>query len=174
LEQSNQSPLSFRAGIIAGIAPENLVVGLRHGTSRWVTAAEAPPGGRTQPSSNGSIAALPYLDGLLITGEAVVQTTGTDYGGVVRRSASALLRPGSARDVARMVGFCAHHEIPVAVRGQSHTLFGQSQVQGGVQIDMRLLDRVLNVRDGRAEVEAGAQWRSVLQGRLPTDTPRRS
>jgi cytokinin dehydrogenase len=166
LEQSNQSPLSFRAGIIAGIAPENLVVGFRRGENRWVTAAEGLPGDGTQASSNGSIAPLPYLDGVLLTGDAVSRSTGADYGGVVQRAASALLRPGSAEDVAGMVRFCARHKLPVAVRGQSHTLFGQSQVEDGVQIDMRLLDRVLEVRDGRVEVEAGAEWRSVLQATL--------
>lgn len=159
-------PPSARVRIVSGIAPDRLVTGLRP-DGGWVTASGSPD----EP-----VIPLPHLDGVLLTEDAAEPASATDFGGLVKQSSSARLRPGSVEDVARFLGFATANGIRVAARGQGHSVFGQSQVQGGVQIDMRLCDRILGVEDRTVEVEAGATWRSVLQvtlshGLTPPVTP---
>lgn len=89
-----------------------------------------------------------------------------DYGQIVHEQPSAVLRPGSVEDISRMVGFARRVGLPIAARGQGHQPFGQAQVNGGVVIDMRSLRAVHSVSADRLEVDAGADWRGVLQAAL--------
>jgi cytokinin dehydrogenase len=145
---------SPRAAILRELSPESLAVGYDDTQNRWVTAADTTDG----------FDPLPPLTGVL-----VVNTTGAggdDFGHVVSAPPSAVLRPGSARDVAATVRFAREHKLRVAPRGTAHTVFGQSQVPGGVLIDMTTLGRVRTVAAEVADVDAGALWSDVLHASL--------
>ncbi|MGW5052156.1 FAD-binding protein [Actinokineospora sp. NPDC004072] len=119
---------------------------------RW--AAQASPGA----------IAVPDLDGELLTDPAALAEAADDYGQIVHRSPRAVLRPGSTADVVRMVRFANRHRIPVAVRGQGHSTFGQAQ-STGVVIDSRPLSGI-EIRGTTAVVGAGATWGAVTDAAL--------
>src|SRR5206468_2178890 len=62
------------------------------------------------------------------------------------------------------------HGVRVAANGQagtddlreSHSSFGQSQVDAGIAIDMSPLDALAAIDGAHAEVEAGAHWSDVF------------
>jgi cytokinin dehydrogenase len=109
---------------------------------------------------------LPPLDGTLLLDEATRRLYSQDYGGVVHKQPLAVLQPRSLEDIARMVRFAHRYGLRIAVRGQGHQPFGQSQVAGGVVIDMRSLRTVHSVTADRLDVDAGAEWRDVVQAAL--------
>jgi len=145
---------SPRAAILRGVSPELLAVGYDEAGRRWVTAADTSL--KFDP--------LPPLHGVVVA--ATGRTGGDDFGHVVSSPPSAVLRPGSPEDVATIVRYARRHRLHVAPRGTAHTVFGQSQVAGGVQIDMTPLGSVRVVDDDLADVEAGATWGAVLRGAL--------
>jgi cytokinin dehydrogenase len=161
-------PGAPRPTILRGLAPEALAVGYDGAERRWVTAAEAGaaeagtgPGPRFDP--------LPPLDGVVVVAEAGLVAAAGDFGHLVSRRPSAVLRPGSHGDVAAVVRFARAHGLRVGARGQAHTLFGQSQVDGGVLVDMSPLAAVGAPAGDRIEVDGGALWSSVLSATLAHD-----
>src|SRR5687768_6641131 len=103
-----------------------------------------------------ALAGLPRLDGALVDEGPVLDEVSQDNGRIVRRRPLAVLRPGSADDIVRMVRYAKTHRLRVAMRGQGHSSFGQSQVEAGIVIDSRPLRRILGVTDTGIDVEAGA------------------
>ena len=84
----------------------------------------------------------------------------------------AVLLPGSVNDIQKMVRFCANHCIAVGARGQGHTTFGQSQVGGGLVIDMATINQVHAIGNNSANVGAGLMWselvpQTLARGRVP-------
>lgn len=110
---------------------------------------------------------LPRLDGQLVFDLASREAKSTDVGNTVHQTPFAILRPGSVRDVAEMVKYCAKRQIKVAARGQGHTTFGQSLVNGGLSIDMSYLADIHSIRGDRAEVGAGLRWRELVEATTP-------
>lgn len=123
----------------------------------WVSAAEPMPAGAL---------AVPDLDGELVLDPAALAEAADDFGHIVHRTPVAVLRPGSGIDVVRLVRYANAHRIEVAMRGQGHSTFGQSQVAGGVVIDSRTLNRVHEIRRDRVSVDAGATWLQLATATL--------
>lgn len=90
-----------------------------------------------------------------------------DFGHLIRRRPAAVCRPGSAPDVAAAVGRAAEQGMPVAARGQGHSVYGRAQAEDGLVIDMSDLNAVHAVEADRVTVGGGATWRSVLDATLP-------
>ncbi|MGC4091459.1 MAG: FAD-binding protein [Polyangiaceae bacterium] len=67
----------------------------------------------------------------------------------------------------KMVRFCARYDIRVAARGQGHTTFGQSQVGGGLVIDMASINQIHSIHPGRANVGAGLKWSELVSVTIP-------
>src|SRR5215467_10828184 len=107
-----------RRQFLAGAA---VVVAFDSRGGRWLTAASA---------QSGSFARVPRLDGVLLTDAATRASDAGDEGNIVTQTPAAVLRPGSARDIATMVQFCRSRGIKVAVRGQAHSTFGQGLTPG--------------------------------------------
>ncbi|GHD41940.1 hypothetical protein GCM10010335_44250 [Streptomyces galbus] len=86
----------------------------------------------------------------------------------MHRRPLAVLRPGSVRDVAAMVRFCARHRTPVAARGQGHAPSGQAQVRGGLVVETAPLAAIgaLGPDSATVTVGAGAKWSDVARGTL--------
>ena len=76
-----------------------------------------------------------HLGGELSFDEDVLQTAADDFGHVVHKKPIAMLRPGDAQGIAKLVQFANRQGLKVAMRGQGHSFFGQTQVAGGVVVD---------------------------------------
>lgn len=156
---TSEVPLSPRAVILAGLSPEALAVGYSDADQRWVTAAER----------DANFDPLPGLDGVLVVGNPGLVAAADDFGHIVHRRPSALLRPGSRKDIATIVEFARTHGIRVGPRGQGHTNFGQSQTEGGVQVEMGTLAGIGPITEEGVEVDAGVTWAALLRATLAHD-----
>ncbi|MGB9210503.1 MAG: hypothetical protein WCB78_20690 [Pseudolabrys sp.] len=63
---------------------------------------------------------LKDLSGDLSFDEVVLQTAADDFGHVVHKKPIAILRPGDAQDIAKLVQFANRQGLKVAMRGQAH------------------------------------------------------
>jgi FAD/FMN-containing dehydrogenase len=78
----------------------------------------------------------------------------------------AVLRPGSVKDIVKMVRYARSNGLTVAMNGQSgtddefesHSNFGQALVPGGIAIDARSLRTIHRVDNRCADVDAGVTW----------------
>jgi cytokinin dehydrogenase len=148
---SRRTVLAGAAAAVVAFDPANL---------GWLTSADAAPGVR-----------IPALDGELLVDEASRAAVADDYGHIVHRTPVAVLRPGSVRDIRKVVRFANQHGLKVAVRGQGHSTYGQDQTTG-VVIDSSTLATVHRIGRGHAVVDAGVRWlelikAAVLAGQTP-------
>lgn len=120
----------------------------------WLTTADAETGIR-----------VPGLDGELVIDDESRTEAADDYGHLVHRKPIAVLRPGSVRDVQRMVRFAGEHCLTVAMRGQGHSTYGQAQASG-VVIDSRTMATIHSIGPDRAVVDAGVQWLDLAKATL--------
>lgn len=91
-----------------------------------------------------------------------LQDHSTDLGNWGVSWPAGVVRPQDAGHVADVIRDCAAAGVPVAARGEHHTMGGQSLVAGGVVLDMRGMDTVYDVSSGTMEVAAGALWQDVV------------
>ena len=136
------------------------IVGFSRDANAWVT-----HGGHSK------FERVPRLDGELLTDAASRAARGTDLGNIIFNTPSAVLRPGSIDDVAKMVKFCAERGIVVAARGQGHATHGQAQAKAGLVIDMTAMQKIHHIGNGFAVVDGGCTWRLLLEASLPSQTP---
>lgn len=115
---------------------------------------------------NSQLAKLPQLDGRLLFDPVTCNAYAQDYGQIVHKPPIAVLKPGSVRDIARVVEFARKKNLQIAVRGHGHQPFGQAQVGNGIVIDMTSLQTVHSVSEDAIDVDAGADWRSVVVNAL--------
>jgi cytokinin dehydrogenase len=160
--------LSTRRGFVSGVVGGALILGFDPLRRSWVTQAVADSG----------FCDLPPLDGELRT--VGLEPYAADFGRIISRQPRAVLIPGSVNDIVKIIRFAREHDLKVAANGQagtddmreSHSNYGQSQVQAGVVIDMKPLNSIFEVTSAHVEVAAGAHWSAVLdaallQGRTP-------
>lgn len=77
---------------------------------------------------------------------------------------AAVVRPGSAEEVARVLRLAAEHGLPVTPWGAGSSVVGQPIPEpGGLSLDLRGMHRVLAVdeHDGHVRVQAGAMGHEV-------------
>jgi cytokinin dehydrogenase len=79
---------------------------------------------------------LKDISGELSFDDAVLQAAADDFGRVVHKKPAAVLRPSDAQDIAKLVQFANRQGVKIAMRGQGHSFFGQTQVADGVVIDL--------------------------------------
>ena len=85
---------------------------------------------------------LPTFDGELAYDSATRQAAASDWGREIHRPPTAVLKPTSATDIARLVTYANKHHLKIAMRGQGHSVCGQAQVLGGIVIDSSTLNSV--------------------------------
>ncbi|MCP3141555.1 FAD-binding protein [Pyxidicoccus xibeiensis] len=114
---------------------------------------------------------LPPLDGELLVDAASRTAAADDFGHIIHRTPWAVLVPGSVKDIVAMVRFARAQGLKIAAArglGESHSSFGQSQVEAGIVIDMSALATIHEIRDDSAWVDAGVRWHQLLQATLPS------
>lgn len=144
-EISRRAVLAGAAAAVVAFDPVNL---------GWLTAADAATGIQ-----------IPDLDGELVVDDQSRTEAADDYGHIIHRKPVAVLRPGSARDIQKLVRFANTHCLTVAMRGQGHSTFGQAQTTG-VVIDSRTLATIHRVTSSSAVVDAGVQWLDLIKATL--------
>lgn len=137
---------------ILGVGAAALVVGFSTSARAWVGSGEQRLRG----------VRLPALDGELLTDPASLALVSQDAGYSQTVTPLAVLKPGSVRDIEKMVDFCRCYGISVSARGQGHTTFGQGLNRGGLIIDMGTLSAVHHIGARSATVEAGLKWSDLL------------
>lgn len=110
--------------------------------------------------------AWPPFAGTLYLDESTRRAYARDYGEIVHAYPRAILLPGSVDDIVELIRFARRNGLRIAVRGHGHQPFGQAQVRDGVIVDMRSLRAVHSVAHDHVDVDAGADWRTVLTAAL--------
>ncbi len=155
---TDTQPQLGRRQFVKTLANGALVVGFNTVTGAWVTSAPA--------ASERTLLNVPPLDGTLYIDEATRNEYGQDFGQIVFEQPLAVLKPGSMRDISRMIHFARRHNIRVVGRGRGHTVFGQSQAPAGIVIDVGALTTIHTIDNDRAVVDVGARWHTLLQATL--------
>jgi cytokinin dehydrogenase len=109
------------------------IVGFNPDARSWVTEAS----NTARPFDR-----LPKLDGALLLDEESRRAIATDQGNMFHRVPAAVLMPGSVQDIVAMVRYANQHKLKVAIRGDGHSRYGQTQAEAGVVIDSRSLNTV--------------------------------
>jgi FAD/FMN-containing dehydrogenase len=126
----------------------------------WATTAPLPP----------SAVPIPPLDGHLVLVGDIVEAAASDFGRVISRQPFAVLQPGSVTDIATMVAFARKHTLTIGAMGkvgESHSTFGQAQVDAGIVIDMARLNQIHAINDDNAVVDGGVRWVHLLAQTIP-------
>jgi cytokinin dehydrogenase len=157
MEDSMSGRLPRRAFLTRALAaPSALVVGFDPDKRSWVMNGSA-----ARPLER-----LPRLAGKLLLDEAALDAVALDNGNIVHHKPRAVLQPASVEDVVAMVRYANQHGLHIAMRGQGHSVYGQSQADAGIVIDSTTLDGVLRVGDDFVDAEAGATWEGVNRATL--------
>ncbi|CAB4296258.1 unnamed protein product [Prunus armeniaca] len=115
------------------------------------------------------------VDGQLSVDPSDVDTASKDFGLMTRAEPLAVLHPGSAQDVARLVraAYSSAHGFTVSARGHGHSINGQAQTNNGVVIEMngggssgRVMSRV---RSGSGRVSEKGMYVDAWGGELWID-----
>ena len=111
------------------------------------------------------------LDGSLLLDEGNREQMGMDWGAIFHRLPAAVLKPRSAEDLVKIVRFANTHRLQVVMRGQGHSQYGQTLVEGGIVVDSSTLNTV-KLGGGMVDAQAGALWEdvtraTVAQGHTP-------
>jgi cytokinin dehydrogenase len=132
-----------------------------------LAAAASAAGGRA-PLAAAAARSPSGLDGELRWDRATRAAAADDFGHIVHRTPAAVLLPESERDIATVIGWARRLGGKVAPQGQSHSVWGRSQVgDQGVVVDLSTRHSVGRVQRDRVVVDAGAKWSAVLAATLP-------
>src|SRR5713226_2791002 len=134
------------------------IVGFNRDARSWITEASKT----ARPFDR-----LPKLDGALLLDEESRRAIATDQGNMFHRVPAAVLRPGSVQDIVAMVRYANQHKLKVAIRGDGHSRYGQTQAEAGVVIDSRSLNAVSVRTPHSADAQPGAFWSAVSDATLP-------
>ncbi len=89
-----------------------------------------------------------------------------DFGNIVKLRPGAVLRPRSAQDVARAIQIARREGVRVVARGFGNSMYGHSQVEDGLLIDMSSLRDVAVIGSDWIRAGAGARWGTVVQAAI--------
>ncbi|MEU4472106.1 LLM class flavin-dependent oxidoreductase [Micromonospora sp. NPDC023888] len=84
-------------------------------------------------------------------------------------SPALVIRPQGVAEVLDAVSYARTQDVPLSVRSGGHGISGRSTNDGGVVIDMSLMNKVevLDRATRRIRLEAGARWGQVAQALAP-------
>jgi FAD/FMN-containing dehydrogenase len=105
---------------------------------------------------------LPRFKGEVVLADEALDLAELDFGKVRRLRPAAVLRPADTDDIVEAVRFCRREKLPLAPRGCAHSAGGQMMVADGLVLDMKSMNRILELTDRSCLVEAGIQWGALL------------
>ena len=77
-------------------------------------------------------------------------------------TADLVVKPSTEAEVLRIAAVAARHRLPLTVRGAGTGNYGQCvPLVGGLLLDTTEMQRVLDIRDGRCTVQAGARMHDI-------------
>jgi FAD/FMN-containing dehydrogenase len=153
--------VSRRTFLRGSLAAATAVVGFDTVLRSWLSA------GQLARAPFALAEGFPSFDGSLLTDGASLAAGADDFGHLVHRRPTVVLKPASVNDVVELVKFARRNRIKVAARGQGHSTQGQSQVEAGVVVDMSTLAAIQEVNASDALVEGGARWIDLLVQTVP-------
>jgi len=142
---------------LAAAAGGATIIGFDLRERSWVTQAQA----QTQ-----SFQDVPKLDGVLLFDEATRKAIAIDRGNVYHKIPAAVLRPGSVQDVVKMVRYANQRSLKIAVKGQAHSYYGQTQAEAGIVIDSGFLNSVQAPTSDSVDAQPGALLGQVAAAAL--------
>jgi FAD/FMN-containing dehydrogenase len=99
---------------------------------------------------------------LVVDGDEDFDSLRAVFNGMIDRRPAAIARCKDAADVGAAVDFARERSLPLSVYGGGHAVTGHAMCEGGICIDLRLMNRVVVDPEARtARVEGGALWRDV-------------
>ncbi|QBI54912.1 FAD-binding protein [Streptomonospora litoralis] len=153
------------------LSRRNVLTGMALTAVGWSVSSQSWAVADTRGSD---VVPLPELDGRVETSASATSGFGHDFGRMITGDPWGVLRPGSVRDIQKIVRYARKNELKVAVNGrsgtgddlESHSSYGQALVPGGIAIDARGLSKILDVDSERAVVEAGVTWAQLTDAAL--------
>ncbi len=150
-----------RSILLGGLAAAASAAGLAGSQAASADVARAAANRRT-----GGWPPLEF-DGQVLTDPASLATAADDFGHIVHKTPSAILRPANSDDVVHAMELARQYGGKVAPQGQSHSVWGRSMTDGsGGIVDVSSLHSVGAVQSDRVTVDAGAKWSEVLSATL--------
>lgn len=121
---------------------------------------------KPQPDSEGLRARL--RGELLDPSHPAYDATRVVWNGMIDRRPAFIARCRNAADVAAAVGFARDHHLTISIRAGGHNVAGYAVCDGGVMIDLSLMNSVrVSPSLDRAIVEGGATWGDVDAATTP-------
>lgn len=108
----------------------------------------------------------PAVSGELTEDPAELSAAADDFGHLIHRAPQYVLKPASVADISAIVAWAASQGLKVTARGQGHSNYGRPMVQGGVVIDMNMLNTIHGIAPDRIVVDAGITWSAVIDAVL--------
>jgi FAD/FMN-containing dehydrogenase len=105
---------------------------------------------------------------ILTPSDATYDTTRVIWNGMIDRRPALIARCRNAADVAASVRFARAHGLIISIRSGGHNVAGYAVVDGGLMIDLSLMNAVrVSPNFDRAFVEGGAVWKDVDAATTP-------
>jgi len=96
---------------------------------------------------------------LLRPGDDGYDDARTIFNAMIDRRPTIIAQPANAADVSAAVKFAAQHELLVSVKGGGHAASGHAVVEGGLMIDLALLNEIkVDPQDKTATAGGGTKW----------------
>ena len=99
---------------------------------------------------------------LLVEGDPRYDEARKVWNGMIDRRPAAIVRPVDELDVQASVRFAREHQLPLTVKGGGHNVAGHALADGGLMIDMGLMNGIeVDPTGAIAHIRGGALWRDV-------------
>ena len=92
---------------------------------------------------------------LLTAGSAGFEQAGTVRNAGVAQRPGMIVLPANTQDIVKTIQFAKQHKLPLSVRGGGHDWAGRAIVEGGIQINMRRMNRVHVDADQKTAIVGG-------------------
>lgn len=108
------------------------------------------------------------VTGQVLVDDASREEVSKDFGGIIVRKPTAVVRPASSQDVANIIKFAVRNSLSVSTRGGGHSQTGQS-LSDQIVLDMSSLNGISEVDPGKGTVhcQSGLKWRELVRHLAP-------
>jgi len=94
------------------------------------------------------------VDGLVYTPEQFTADHLTNYGRIFQWTPRFVVQPATWRDAVSLVGFAREHGLHLSNRGSAHSQSQLAISDGGILLDMKSMNRILDVDEQKERVDS--------------------